>query len=187
MMRRIVFAALEVVALAVAVYLAAFYFHLGWFLPWVYVAGVVLAVVITRPQWKGHRFSLVGALVVAPAYSGVHALIFTNTTTRSHETFVMRWSVVPPRHAEQQAEVALEFVQYPGNHVGIYSDALRSYLTSTGSDTVRVVFEVTRDIGCVRGYHEERIGTLTFWLSGFAYGGRVGDAPSPWSDPWWCP
>ena len=190
-MHRIALAALKVTVLAIAVYLAGFYFRLGWFLMWVFGAGVVLAVVITRPEWKSHRrFSFIGVLVVAIAYTGIHVLIFTVTTTRSHETFLMRWSEKPRRSADQQAEVVLEFARFPGAHVGVYSDSLRNYLASTGSDTVRVTFDVTRDIGCLRGFHEERIGSLTFWPSAAGSGGYAGSidhAPFPWSDPWWCP
>src|SRR5438128_723806 len=90
--------------------------------------------------------------------------------------------------AAGEPEVVLEFVDFPGNVIGMYSTDLRDHLAGQGSGRVNVEFEVTRDLWCTRGFHENKIGTLASWRYSDAYAGASGNAPSPWGPThWWCP
>lgn len=174
-------AALELIALAIAIYLAVFYLRLGYFLVFVIPAGVVLALLVTRSQrrqWPARA----GPVLVAVAYLVLQVLVFAGATTESKETHTMRWS------DGDGGEVVLEFQGFPGNHIGVHADELRKHLDAAGSPTVEVELAVTRDIGCLRGFHVARVGDFASWDPGsVGYTGAIGDTTSPWSDPWWCP
>ena len=108
---------------------------------------------------------------------------------RSHRVFEMSWSDLGVTRDRTDAEVLLEFTRFPGHVVGIYSTPLRDYVKSLDRPMVEVEFELTRDLGCLRGFHEVRVGTLQSWRSSGGYAGTHGEpTASPWgADPWWCP
>jgi hypothetical protein len=72
------------------------------------------------------------------------------------------------------SHVILTFRDYPGYHLGIYSDEVADYLKRLSTNEVPVEFEVTYDYGKIRGFNEKRIGDLTSWRSGFGYYGSRG-------------
>lgn len=173
----------------VVLQLALFYLRLGWFWTPVWAAGGVVAVLLAFPEIRAFRPSFVAAAFALAAYLGsfaaLDALLFEQ---RREVTFAMTWQDRGTNNAHGQPEVVLDFVRFPGNAVGIYSSEVRDYLAASGSDTVPVTFRVTRDLGCLRGFSERRIGTLERWRSAFSYSRRTGDAPAaPGPDPWWCP
>lgn len=188
MTRAAAVALVKVLGLAVMLYLAVFYFRLGYFLLAVYAVGIVLAVSITVRQWDTSRSRSATIAVVTSLYVTVQFLVFWAATTESNESFTMRWSESVSSDTVHGREVVLEFDDFPGNYVGVYSGDLTDYLGSTGRATVEVVFSITRDMGCFRGFHATRVGSLTSWRSSSAgYSQSSGDAQFPWSDPWWCP
>jgi hypothetical protein len=81
----------------------------------------------------------------------------------------------------QESEVVLTFVDFPGHHIGKYSDELAQYLREKGEEKVKVVFEVSSDYGKVRGVHETDIGGLRHWRSESGYATSSG---SPKESPW---
>lgn len=112
------------------------------------------------------------------------ALIYaTNVDVERHESFEMTWSYEEGSAQNPQARhIILRFVDYPNHYVGIWSSDLGNYLEKLPSNRVRVVFQVTRDFGKVRGFQEIQIGDLKGWHSSGGHAGRTGDAsaPSPW-------
>jgi hypothetical protein len=108
--------------------------------------------------------------------------IAVNVTTL--EPFEMTWRYEPLQNRPDLQHIVLTFVEYPNYHVGVYSADLGRYLESLPDDRVTVVFEVTRDLGKVRGYQEVQIGELSSWHEAGGHGGRSGNydpaAPTPW-------
>lgn len=179
---------LKLITLAVLLYLVSFYLRLGLVLPLVCVVGAVLAVVVTAPQWKTAAAPRLFGSGVAAVSIACQICVFALMTTESVERFWMRPGVTGTLQAAQAGEVVLEFEDFRGNIVALYSDQVADYLAASGQDRVEVEFVVTRDSGCLRGFHETRIGILTSWTTSSAghFGSSDGAAP-PWSDPWWCP
>ena len=100
----------------------------------------------------------------------------------------MLWTEKPAAHAGMAPEVVFEFEAYPRNYVGFYSSEIRDALVAAASRRVEVSFRITRDLGCMRGFHATRIGALTAWPEGsLAYSRAEGDGAPVWTDPWWCP
>jgi len=187
MIRSIRIVILKLVALAALLYVASFYLRLGFFLPAVYAVGAVVAVAVTARQWRGSRPWL-GAAGVFIGYVALQLGVFAALTTESREELDMTWREEPADGPGSGREIVLEFEDSPGSYIGIYSDRLAEYLAETGDAAVRVEFELTRDFGCLRGFHETRIGRLTSWTTGGSgYAGSRGGAQLPWTDPWWCP
>jgi len=181
-------AGLKLSILAVVLYVAAFYLRLGYFLPAVYGVGAVLALAVTAPQWRGAPSAVVAATAIALVYLPIQFALFSAMTTESRGEFSMGWHEEPGDGVQLGREIVLEFDDFPGNYVGIYSTEVAEYLAGTGDPSVGVELSVTRDFGCFRGFHETRIGSLTSWAtSGFGYFGSAGADRSPWTDPWWCP
>ena len=188
MTRAAAIALVKVLGLAIMLYLAVFYFRLGYLLLAVYTVGIVLAVSITIRQWDTSRSRSATIAVVISLYVTVQFLVFWAATTESNERFAMRWSESVSSDTVHDREIVLEFEDFPGNYIGVYSGDLADYLDSTGGATVEVVFSITRDMGCFRGFHATRVGSLTSWRSSSSgYSGSSEDGQFPWSDPWWCP
>ena len=176
---------LVVVALDVAI----FYLRLGWFLALIWPLGAVLALAVS---WRDVRASTSRALAVAIvllAYAAISIGLWqAGTNRKSVREFDMTWQDKGDRNAFREAEVALEFERFPGNRVVIYSNQLRDYLKQATARPLRVTFEVTDDVGCMRGFHPTRIGDLATWRDAGGYTGATGSPVSPWGkDPWWCP
>lgn len=187
---RAVVALLGKTALVVVVLvLAVFYLRLGWFLLLVWPLGALLAL---AASWRDIRASTSRALAVAlvlVAYTVISIGLWqTGMNRKSVHAFDMTWQDKGDRNAFREAEVVLEFERFPGNYVGIYSNQVRDYLKQLAARPVRVTFEVTDDLGCMRGVHETRIGDLASWRSADGYASATGSPASPWrKDPWWCP
>jgi len=174
--------------LAVALALAVYYFSLGWFLPVVWAVGAVLALALSRRE-GGERWPRLarGAFIVA-VYAvmtvAVWQTLFGRRQTVGHEMMIENRGRA---NSFGEDEVVLHFASHPAQHVGLYSNELGEYLTRRGRRSVRVDFEVTRDLGCFRGFRATRIDTLRAWRERFGYSGATGDAPPPWrTDPAWC-
>jgi len=90
----------------------------------------------------------------------------------------MRWRYVSVDHRE----IELEYADHPGWFETAWSPEVGPYLESLTTDRVPVVFQVTRDLGKVRGYVEVRIGELDgthFQPMGNGLRGSPA-GPSPW-------
>lgn len=183
--------AVQAAIIAIAFLLAIFVFRLGWFFPIVAAVGAGVAV-LGAGRWRGQRGNRAAAKVVAlVSYTLVFAtLVWTCVGQRSERTLRAAWHDRGADNSFQEAEVFLEFVDFPGHGVGVYSTALRDQLAEVGTESIQIDFVVTADLGCVRGFHHVRIGHLADSAvingrGGYAQGGHSG--ASPWrSDLWWC-
>lgn len=187
MIRKVSFAVLKLCALVVSLVLLVLYFRLGWFLWLVWPIGAVLAVAFTGGQWRQITPASVGFLLVLIGYAGLVALAWHLLVDRPvEETFVMSWLEIGS-HGE--AVVEFEFLAHPGHYVGENSTELRDYLRSREETTVDVAFEVRKALGvCTSQLNVARVGQLEAWRSHpGGYSRAVGDSPSPWENPWWCP
>lgn len=169
--------------------LAIFYFKLGWFLYLVWAAGAALALFISWPEIRSLRPSIVTLILTLVAYAAISMALWQRLfDQKSSAVFAMTWQDKGTDNDFGEPEIVFEFEDFPGHHIGIYSADVRDYLQEAGQRTVPVTFRVTRDLGCLRGFSERRIGDLSTWRSAFGYAGGANDPPSPWGeDPWWCP
>jgi hypothetical protein len=173
----------------VALILAVFYFRLGWFLALAWPLGAAIALAVCWRDIRASPSRPLAVAIVLGTYTAVAVGVWKSGVDRkSVREFDMTWQDNGERNAYGEAEVVLQFERFPGNYVGIYSDELRDHLKQSAARPLRVTFEVTHDFGCMRGFHETRVGDLASWRSAGGYAGVVGRPASPWgSDPWWCP
>lgn len=109
---------------------------------------------------------------------------------QSERTFTMIWYDNGLNNEWQESEIVLQFVDYPQHQIGIYSNELAAYLKTNNLQEVPVSFKVTSDLGCMRGFHQEEIGSLSNWKSAGGYSQVLSKTtePSPWgARHWWCP
>lgn len=171
--------------LAVGVYVWVFYLRLGWFLPAAWLAGCFAAVYVTGRERARLRPRALGVAAVLVAYSALQLAVFVASTSQTRQVMPMRWSV---SESERGVLVDLEFRDFPGHSVGIYSADLAASLRSREGDEVDVVFRVSKALGCLRGFGVERVGALEDWeTSADGYSRARTDDPGPWVDPVWCP
>jgi len=133
------------------------------------------------PGWvKRHVGSITAATLLTLL---IISFIAVDVTTL--EPFEMTWRYEPFPKRPDLKHIILTFVDFPNYYIGIYSSDLGRYLESLPADHVTVVFEVTRDLGGVRGYQEVQIGDLRKWHEGGGHGGRKGNYnpndPTPWA------
>ena len=176
----------------VGLVLAVFYLRLGWFLVLIWPLGALVALAASWRDIRASRSRALAVSLVLVAYAVILAGLWKAGFDRKHQReFDMTWQDQGDRNASRggEAEVKLEFERYPGNHVVIYSNQLRDHLRQVTERPLRATFEVTDDLGCIRGSHAVRVGGLAAWRSADAYGhtGATGYPESPWGkDPWWC-
>jgi hypothetical protein len=118
------------------------------------------------------------SLLLMPALSGCRAT--------QRVTYDMDWEYAPPdKPAPPQLpgakHIVLRYADFPHFYEGIYSADLGPYLESLPSHRVRVEIQVTREFGCLRGYHLVRVGDRDF-KDGTGHSGSTALAgePSPW-------
>ena len=181
-----------------AVFAAAFFaaivvFRLGWFFLIVIVVGAVAAVMVeARLGPTDADGSKVGAIAAAlGSYLVVFAiLVGALGAHQSVRSLQATWQVRETVHSSREAEVFLEFVDYPSHGIGVYSTALRDRLAAGGAMLVPIEFSVTSDLGCIRGFRPIRIGEIVdpSVINGKGWYARGGQAAaSPWArDFWWC-
>ena len=188
-MKHIALLLAKTVGLIVLLDLAVFYFKLGWFLYPVWVAGAALALLISRKEIRALRPSILAVILTLLAYAVISTALWPLLfDQKSSAVFSMTWQDKGTDNEFGQPEIVLEFERFPGRYIGLYSAEVSDYLHEARQQTVPVTFRVTRDLGCLRGFSERRIGDLTTWRSAFSYAGGAIDPPSPWGeDPWWCP
>ncbi len=96
--------------------------------------------------------------------------------------YLMTWEIKPiPSQGMKESEVVLSFVDFPGYHLGEYSDQLANHLRKTGKKQVKVVLKLTSDYGDVRAHRTIEIAGLKNWQS---VGGYAGGRGSPEQSPW---
>ena len=180
----------KLLVMSFVLHLAVFYLRLGLFLLIIWIAGVWLAILLTRSFWKTFEPAPVGWVVVGTAYVISLVLVWNIFLDRkSLRTYVMTWEDRGAGNEFKQPEIVLTFSEYPAHHIGIYSQQVSEYLRTLASRSVPVTFTVTKDFGCIRGFHESRIGELDRWNSPFGYAGQAGNdlTRNPWPSPFWCP
>lgn len=181
----------KILLLNIVLQLAIFYFRLGWFVIPIWLVGAFLALWLTKQTWNDSAHKRLGMILVLAGY-GLSVVLVWNSffNGQAERTFNMVWSDKGLGNEWQESEIVLQFVDYPQHQIGIYSNELAAYLKSNDVQEVQVRFGVTSDFGCVRGFHEERIGALSKWKSAGGYAAVMGQtpAPSPWGPRrWWCP
>lgn len=188
--RTFALAAVKATMVGVTAYVSVFVFRLGWFIPLVVIAGAVAAWVVTGSERRASVNRIVVGVVALLSYLlTTMALFWALTDQVSYRTLAVTWHDQGKANHTAESEIFLEFSDFPGHGVGMYSNALRDYLAAGGARTTTVEFEVTSDNWCLRGFHEVRIGSLTDLsklprADGYA---RGGDGKSPWeSSHWWC-
>ena len=156
--------------------------------------GIVVAVWITQPERKNPDQKIILLLLTIVIYFLSLAVTYKFLIDqKSYRTFSMTWTDKGVSNQFKEAEIDLEFVDFPGHHQGVYSNEVSNYLHQFSSKTVPVIFEVTSDFGCFRGFHETQIDKLTHWKSVWGYSSYnevkgSSDRVSPWSNAkWWCP
>lgn len=184
--------ALSGIAIACAAFACIVLFRLGWFLVIIIPVGALLSAAVVGRIYR-HNRRLVATFAIGMAilsYGSTFTLLWRTLTNQvSHRTFAMTWHVRDDPSGGR-AEVAFEFVDFPGNTIGWYSTALRDHLTASRSSRTDVEFEVQSDAGCVRSFREVRIGDIKDLsnvphLYGFS---SFQGAASPWGPRWWwCP
>jgi hypothetical protein len=96
-----------------------------------------------------------------------------------------RQETLPMVVRESGLESLLEFSDHSGITIGVISRELPAILSQRRQSRVDVVFEITRDIGCVRSFRVIRIADLLDEPEV----SRVEYAPmaeEPWPNPHWC-
>ena len=181
-------AVLKLMGLVLVIHGLTFYLDLGYYFPALVGIGALPGLAVTSPEWKRASLPLAAAGAVVTGYALMHVVVLRAGTSETLVDRPMSWSVRSAPSESRGPEVVLEFEDAPGNLVGFYSVQLADYLRSTAQDRLDVEFAVTRDFGCLRGFHATRVGALSSWEAGAAgYAGSSGTAGPAWPDPWWCP
>jgi len=174
------------ISFAIIFYLAIFVLRLGWFVVPIFAIGLGLSLLFSFRLYG--KSSLLGTAV---AYAVFTSLIWVIFVDQKHtHTFLMTWNSGKESNQFKEREVILEFADFPGYQDGHYSNELYDYLSSRSKDKIEVVFEITSDFGCMRGYHIKRVGDLETFKSAWGYSRVVGEGDpkhSPWPSRWWCP
>jgi hypothetical protein len=181
----------KILLLSIVLHLAIFYFTLGWFVIYIWLVGAFWALQITKQAWRNSPRRFVGIILVLGSYVLSIFLVWNGLFNwTSERTFNMVWNDKGLENEWKESEIVLQFADYPQHHIGIYSNELAAYLKNNGTADVQVTFEVTSDLGCMRGFDEKKIGALSKWKSTGGYAEVIGETaePSPWgSRRWWCP
>jgi hypothetical protein len=185
-----VLSAFKAAIVGIVAYVSVFVFRLGWFIPVIVLLGAVVALLVTAGERRAsRRQALRGGVAILSYVFVTSALFWVLTGQVSYRTFEVTWHDYGSANHSGESEVFLEFSGFPGNGVGMYSNALRAHLASTGTPTTTVEFQMTSDNWCLRGFHEVRIGSLRDLSTLPRSGGyaRGGSTPSPWEPThWWC-
>lgn len=185
--RPVIRAAVKLVGLAVAIYLLVFYLRLGLVLHIVLPAAALVAIAVTVSEWRAGRFPAAWIVTVLLGYALIQTLIFRAATFTTQAQFMMLWSA-ETSEALPDPSVVLEFEDFPGNVVRISSVELLNHLVASGEESVAVLFDVTRDVGCMAGFRTAEVAGLRSWSTeGGGSAGSIGNVRSPWQEPWWCP
>ena len=157
--------------------------------PILFIPGLILFVVVV---FLGRRFTASkggnGRLLLLSSMFYIGAFIFFLTEYGSFignvqtQTYRMTWKTEPPTpETNDEAEVILTFVEFPGHSFGEQLSELAQHLESSGKTIVNVEIEETRDYGRIRGYHLTKVDGLSHWKSLGGFARSTGTRrPSPW-------
>lgn len=190
MSRRAIVTVGAAAGLAVLVQLASYFLRLGlfWPAPWLIGGGVLVILVRQMPTDSVTELGALLALTLATYAAAVAATERWWFGRTERGTVAMTWEERPAENGDE-AEVLLRFTGRPSHFVVLRSAELVRHLRHLGSDTVPVVFRLTRDLGCLRGASVRRIGDFEVVGSVPSYAGREGPGrdASPWGEgPPWC-
>ncbi|MDG1890479.1 MAG: hypothetical protein P8L18_04130 [Verrucomicrobiota bacterium] len=158
-------------------------------LPLIFVFGLVilLGLVLMLRRSMGIKS---GKLKLLGVTSLIYTALFTFFLTEAGpfmgrtelQTFKMRWKIKQQNSQQTPtAEVLFSFIDFPGNHIGEYSDALAEHLRTGQKTEIDAVFEVTHDYGRMRGHSMVEVDGLREWPSEWGYARTTG---SPETSPW---
>ena len=178
----------KVIFITFAVFFALFYFKLAYFLFLLWPFGALIAILFTQPERKKSKEITANILFVVIFYMVCNILVWKIfTDQKSEEVFEMTWTDKGNTNDLKESEILLQFVDYPTQYVGIYSNELSNYLHHLQTNPVTVTFEVKRDFGCFRSFYQTQIEDLKHWKSPNGYFQSAGNAdPRLWKDPSWC-
>lgn len=158
--------AVKATMVGVTTYVSVFVFRLGWFISLVAIVGAVSAWVVTGSERRASsNRTVVGVVALLFYVLTTMALSWALTGQVSYRTLAVTWHDQGKANHTAESEIFLEFSDFPGHGVSMYSNALRDHLAAGGSRETTVEFEVTSDNWCLRGFHEVRIGSLRAWGS----------------------
>ena len=86
----------------------------------------------------------------------------------------MTWKINPADKNADNSLVELSFVDFPGHHIGEYSNQLANHLKKEGKEEVSATFEITRDAFRNISYSVTEIAGLKQWATSFSYGETSG-------------
>ena len=136
----------KLIGLVFLLHLAFFYLRLGFFTLYVWVLGLLLAVWFTKPEWNRKGRRLVALILIVVGYALSVFVIWTVFIgQKTHREYTMTWIDKGVDNQFKEAEVVLQFVEYPGNIMGIYSNDLSNYLHNLPGNEVKVTYEITSD------------------------------------------
>ena len=159
-----------------------FFFGIG--LP-LFIGLALLCCWLTGRTFKKRSVSLVAALLFTALFTFFLTGFGPFVDQKETRSLQMTWEVKPgPDSGTTESEVVLAFVDFPGYHVGHFSDELAAHLRKQGKSKVTVLVETTSDYGKIRGTREIEIEGLRGWKSQNGYSGYSGANDSPERSPW---
>jgi len=137
---------------------------------------------LTGKKFRKGKVSLLAALFFTALFAFFLTGIGPFVDQKETRQYLMTWEIKPNQASRNnESEVVLSFVDYPGHYVGIYSNEVADHLRHRGEPRVSVLFEITSDYGKVRGTREIEIAGLRDWKSVDGYSAATGSpARSPW-------
>ena len=114
---------------------------------------------------------MIRPLLILLVLGGTACSMLEQTNTRQ---FPMTWKIDPDDKNGENSLVKLSFVDFPGHHIGEYSNQLANHLKKEGKEEVSATVEITRDAFGNVSYSVREIAGLKQWQASFSYGGVSG-------------
>ena len=114
---------------------------------------------------------MIRPLFIMLLLSGTACSILEQTKTKQ---FPMTWKIDPNDKNGENSLVKLSFVDFPGHHIGEYSNQLANHLKKEGKEEVSATVEITRVAFGNVSYSVREIAGLKQWQASFSYGGVSG-------------
>ena len=114
---------------------------------------------------------MIRPLLILLVLGGTACSMLEQTNTRQ---FPMTWKIDPDDKNGENSLVKLSFVDFPGHHIGEYSNQLANHLKKEGKEEVSATVEITRDAFGNVSYSVTEIAGLKQWAASFSYGETSG-------------
>lgn len=179
MRTRVLWILLKCTALSLALTLGVVFLSLGLLYQYFWVAGLLVAILITKRQWSGKSRAPLLVLSVA-SYAGAWLVWMLLAMYPVPETRSMRWRDLGSVNEYRTHEIHLEYVGFYGHYQVVFSDELADYLQGH-PPTIDVRFDRYYTFGFPAGFHSLRaFGELEQWTSPSNFYRRTNGTPGPW-------